>query len=183
MHFVGNRAIIMGDGSREIQLYYNAGYTALSVFLPIIFLFFGFTIAEHYNRSTRALYIALVPSGFIAGLAIVGMHYIGNLGTSNYRLINEVDFIIGAAAIAVGACWISLTLFFHFKQHWINSLWRRMMCSTLLAGAVSGMHWVASIGTKYQLVGYHQGSGGSRNTNLIVAVVMVSRFPDIIHCC
>ena len=37
MHFVGNRAIILGDGCKEIQLYYNPSFTALSVFLPIIF--------------------------------------------------------------------------------------------------------------------------------------------------
>ncbi|KAI7567699.1 hypothetical protein KC319_g20380, partial [Hortaea werneckii] len=31
MHFIGNRAIILGAGEARIQLVYNAGYTTLSV--------------------------------------------------------------------------------------------------------------------------------------------------------
>jgi hypothetical protein len=70
---------------------------------------------------------------------------------------------------------VALTLFFYFKERWINSLPRRLVCSCLLAGAVSGMHWVASVGTTYTLLNatpYASGSG--RDTTLIVAIVIVS---------
>ncbi|OCL09308.1 hypothetical protein AOQ84DRAFT_24323 [Glonium stellatum] len=172
MHFVGNRAIVLGDGKNEIQLYYNPGFTALSVFLPIIFLFFGFAVAERFTRTKRSLYLALTVTGLAAGLAITGMHYIGNFGTTNYYLYNNKSHIVGAAAIAVVACWFSFTLFFHQKEHWINTGWRRVLIACLLAGAVSGMHWTATVGTKYELRGYHRGSGADRNNNLIVATAM-----------
>ncbi|EON68873.1 hypothetical protein W97_08131 [Coniosporium apollinis CBS 100218] len=172
MHFVGNRAIILGDGCQEIQLYYNPSFTALSVFLPIIFLFFGFALAERFNRSKTAMYSSLVGSGTAAGLAITGMHYVGNFGTRNYSLANNTGYIVGAAAIAVVACWVALTVFFHWKEHWINSWWRRALCACVLAGAVSGMHWTATVGTTYTLKSYHTGNGQHRNTNLIIAISM-----------
>lgn len=174
MHFVGNRAIIMGDGSLPIQLYYNSGFTALSVFLPIIFLFFGFTTVEFRQPGQRFFWPMLVIAGIMAGLAITGMHYVGNFGISNYRLTNPAGWVVGAAAIAISASVIALTLFFYFKERWINSWARRLMCASLLAGAVSGMHWTASVGTRYQLTGVVQNGQASRDTNLIVAIVVVS---------
>ncbi|OCK85333.1 hypothetical protein K432DRAFT_377690 [Lepidopterella palustris CBS 459.81] len=174
MHFVGNRAIILGDGAREIQLYYNAGFTILSMILPIMFLFFGFSVAERFSQTKKSLYISLIVTGLAAGLAITAMHYIGNFGTTNYKLSNKVGFILGAAAIAIFACWFAFTLFFHQKEHWINTWWRRALIAGILAGTVSGMHWTASVGTTYQLRNYQHGSITSRNQNAIIAVVMVS---------
>ena len=174
MHFVGNRAIIMGDGTPSIQLYYNPGYTALSVFLPIVFLFIGFTTVELRQPGQRFFWHMLVACGVCAGLAITGMHYVGNFGISNYKVYNPVGFVIGSAAIAISASVCALSLFFFFKEKWINSIWRRIGCACLLAGAVSGMHWVATLGTSYTFLDGRGHSGSSRNTNLIVAVSIVS---------
>jgi hypothetical protein len=44
-----------------------------------------------------------------------------------------------------------------------------------LALAVSGMHWTAAAGTKYEIRGYYSGSGKGRNINLITAICLVSR--------
>lgn len=173
MHFVGNRAIVLGDGSEEIQLYYNPGFTALSAFLPIIFLFCGLTTVEVRRPGQRFFWPALVVAGVVAGLAITGMHYVGNFGISNYRLHFPAGYVIGAAAIAICASITALTLFFYFKERWINSLPRRLVCACLLAGAVSGMHWVASVGTTYTLLGVAaDASSMGRDTNLIVAIVI-----------
>jgi NO-binding membrane sensor protein with MHYT domain len=175
MHFVGNRAITMGDGTLEIQLYYNSGFTALSVFLPIIFLFFGFTTVEFRQPGQRFFWPSLVLAGIIAGLAITGMHYVGNFGISNYKLTNPAGYVVGSAAIACAASVTALSLFFYFKERWINSWMRRLACACLLAGAVSGMHWTATVGTRYTLSNKHKaGSSTSRDTNLIVAIVVVS---------
>lgn len=173
MHFVGNRAITMGGGELDIQLFYNPGFTALSVFLPIIFLFFGFTAVELRQPSQRFFWPSLVLAGMIAGLAITGMHYVGNFGISNYKLTNPAGYVVGSAAIACVASITALSLFFYFKERWINSWIRRLACACLLAGAVSGMHWTATSGTRYELSsrnGDH--SAMSRNTNLIVAIVV-----------
>jgi len=174
MHFVGNRAIIMGDGSPELQLYYSPGFTALSAFLPIVFLFFGLSIAEYRQPDQPFFWPLLIVTGVIAGLAITGMHYVGNFGISNYELVFPVQYIIGAAAIAILASITALTLFFYFKEQWVNSLPRRLACATLLAGAVSGMHWLATVGTTYQLKYLVTGRAYDRNINLIVAIICVS---------
>lgn len=174
MHFVGNRAITMGNGDLSIQLYYNSGFTALSVFLPIVFLLFGFTTVELRQPSQRWFWPSLVLAGMIAGLAITGMHYVGNFGISNYKLTNPASHVVGSAAIACVASITALSLFFYFKERWINSWIRRLACACLLAGAVSGMHWTATSGTRYTLSSMDAShSKMSRNTNLIVAIVVV----------
>jgi NO-binding membrane sensor protein with MHYT domain len=174
MHFVGNRAITLGDGNSNIQLDYNPGFTALSAFLPIIFLFFALSLFELRQPSDRSFWPILVFAGFIAGFSITGMHYVGNFGISNYQCHNPAAYVIGAAAIAIVASIVALSLFFYFREKWVNSFPKRMASSALLAGAVSGMHWLASIGTTYTLKKAVTWTKDTRNINLIVAIICVS---------
>jgi NO-binding membrane sensor protein with MHYT domain len=178
MHFVGNRAIILGGGEKEIQLYYSSSFTAVSAILPIIVIFMGLLIVDRFYKGSKSFttrYLALLGCGICTGASVTEMHYLGNQGTSNYRLIPVLPYIIGAAIIAVVACCVAFTLFFHWSKHWINNLRRRIVVSCVLAIAVAGMHWTAAAGTSYELQGYHVGPGQARNTNLIIAVCLVSR--------
>ncbi|KAK0901885.1 hypothetical protein LTR57_019945 [Friedmanniomyces endolithicus] len=86
MHFIGNRAIVLANGDSRMQLVYNSGYTTLSVFLPIIGLTLAFSAAEYPSKSKVLHWCALICTGTFAGLSVVGMHYIGNFGISNYTL-------------------------------------------------------------------------------------------------
>lgn len=179
MHFVGNRAIVLGEGEDDIQLYYSPVFTAVSAILPIVVIFLGLLVADRFykgNRSSKTRYVALLVCGVCAGAAVTEMHYLGNQGTTNYRLEPSWPFIIGAASIAIGACLIAFGLFFHWSGHWMNNIWRRLLVACFLAVAVSGMHWTAAAGTVYELRGYHGGSGQARNVNLIIAVCLVSRY-------
>lgn len=180
MHFVGNRAIVLGDGEDEIQLYYSSTYTAVSAVLPIIVIFLGFLLADLFfkgSKNTTTRYLALLMCGVCCGAAVTEMHYLGNNGTTDYRLEPAWQYIVGAASIAVGACCIAFGLFFHWSGHWMNTLWRRTIVSCFLAVAVSGMHWTAAAGTVYELRGYHKGSINARNVNLIIAVCLVRKSP------
>jgi NO-binding membrane sensor protein with MHYT domain len=174
MHFVGNRAIILGDGRPELQLVYSPGYTALSAFLPIVFLLIAFTIIEFRQPGEKAFWPCLVLSSFIVGLAFTGMHYVGNFGVSNYDLSNKAAFIVGAGAFAIAASLTALSLFFYFKEKWVNSFWRRIACASVLASAVPVLHWVATVGTTYRLKAEGEDKTYSRNVNLIVAIICVS---------
>jgi NO-binding membrane sensor protein with MHYT domain len=176
MHSIGNRAIILGDGRMELQLTYNAGYTTLSAFLPIVILFLGLTLGEYLVANHKGVWSFLIVGGFVVGLSITGMHYIGNLGISNYKLLNSPGYIVGAAAIAVGVSIAALSLFFYLKAKWIHSWPRRIAIAVLLACTVSGMHWLATVGTTYVLIELTPNEG-TRDVNLIVAIVCVS--PDI----
>lgn len=177
MHFVGNCAIILGEGEREIQLYYNTTYTTVSAILPIVVSFLGLLAVDRFhknNKSAKQRYASLLICGIMCGAAVAEMHYLGNQGTTNYRLEPLPGYIVGAATIAIGSCLIAFGLFFHWSGHWMNDIWRRIIVACFLALAVCGMHWTAAAGTYYELRGYHEGSGNARNTNNIIAVCMVS---------
>lgn len=173
MHFVGNRAIELGDGSKEIQLYYSPEFTALSVILPVMFIFIGFYVAESFSRTRRSQYLSVGITGISAGLAIVGMHYIGNFGTTTYRMDNEPTYIIGAVLIATLSCYVAITLFFHQREQWINTWVRRCLVAAILSTAVCGMHWTAAAGTRYRLKELYRGKEQARNKILIVAIFLV----------
>lgn len=206
MHFVGNRAIVLGDGEDAIQLYYSeltvvftfiwvteanivaslgATYTAVSAILPVVVIFIGLLIADRFYRGGKGAVVrfaSLLVCGLCAGAAVTEMHYLGNNGTTNYHLHLNWAFVIGAALIAVGACVLSFGLFFHWSKLWMNNIWRRTLVACFLALAVSGMHWTAAAGTWYEIRGYHVGPGQQRNTNLIISLCLVSSsFSNLFH--
>ncbi|KAF1833361.1 hypothetical protein BDW02DRAFT_383881 [Decorospora gaudefroyi] len=175
MHFVGNRAIVLGDGEDEIQMYYSSTYTAISAVLPVVVIFLGLSAADRFykgNKGSVVRFASLGVCGLCGGAAVTEMHYLGNNGTTNYHLILSWSHVFGAALMAVGSCFISFGLFFHWSKHWMNNIWRRIVVALFLAVAVSGMHWTAAAGTWYEIRGYHTGSGAERNINLIISLCL-----------
>ncbi|KAF2848039.1 hypothetical protein T440DRAFT_455405 [Plenodomus tracheiphilus IPT5] len=175
MHFVGNRAIVLGDGEEAIQLYYSSTYTAVSAILPVVVIFIGLLVADRfYKGSKRAMtrFASLGVCGLCAGAAVTEMHYLGNNGTTNYRLQLSWPHVIGAASIATIASLLAFGLFFHWSKHWMDNIWRRIVVACFLAIAVSGMHWTAAAGTRYEIRGYHRGPGQERNVNLIISLCL-----------
>ncbi|KAF2863931.1 hypothetical protein K470DRAFT_239807 [Piedraia hortae CBS 480.64] len=150
MHFIGNRAIVLGDGDPRKQLVYSPGYTTLSIFLPIIGLTLAFSAAELSARTTFLHWAALTCTGIFAGLSIVGMHYVGNFGISNYSLHYAHRLIVASVIIAIGDCMLVLLLFYTLREKWISSWWKRLLCAAFLAGGVSAMHFSASTGCRYE---------------------------------
>lgn len=77
--------------------------------------------------------------------------------------------------IAVVASIVALSVFFVLRAAWTNSWWKRAVCAVILAGAVFGMHWTASIGTNYRL---KQGARSishsiSRDLTVIAVIVLI----------
>lgn len=175
MHFVGNRSIVLGNGEDQVQLVYDPGFTILSSALPVIGLTFAFYIAELRIKSFTIRRLLDVVTGILAGLSVVGMHYVGNLGTLNYNLIYPPRYIVAACIIAVGDCIIAMVLFFYFKERWISVFWKRLFCAVILAVAVCGMHFTASVGCTYQLKQVGSTTPRERNTAVIIAGILVSR--------
>ncbi|KAI1737202.1 FAD dependent oxidoreductase-domain-containing protein [Xylaria scruposa] len=171
MHFVGNRAIILGPGQIELQIAYSSGFTAFSFFLPILVLIAAFIAAGANNHVSLW---RIIVGGTLAGGAICGMHYIGDSSIANYTCQYKVANVVGSAIIAVVASNVALSMFFLWRASWTNSWWKRGLSAILLASAVSGMHWCASTGTDYRLVKLNESGKLSRKT--IVAVVTVLSF-------
>jgi NO-binding membrane sensor protein with MHYT domain len=182
MHFVGNRAVVLGNDERVLQIEYNSGFTALSFFVPILVLLAAFTAVGVNDKVSK---IRVLFGGTLAGLAICGMHYLGQAGIDNYTCIYQVGNVIGAAVIAVIASVTALSVFFVLRASWTNSWWKRALCAIILAGAVSGMHWLATVGTNYRLIATSTGRNGkiSRDQTVIVVIVLVSHLsrPETVY--
>lgn len=173
MHFIGNRAIILGGGDPNIQLVYSPGYTILSVFLPIIGLTIAFSVAEMDIHFAAVRWCLLVVTGIFAGMSIVAMHYVGNFGISNYKLEYAAEFLAASMIIAVGDCLIVLVLFYKLREHWISHWWSRILCAMVLAGGVSAMHFTASTHCAYTIRDYHSAAAlRSRNLQVIIAAAL-----------
>jgi hypothetical protein len=138
------------------------------VFLPVIGLTAAFAAAEYRTAKPLHHWLALSTTGIIAGLSIVGMHYIGNLGTSNYKLQYNPKFLAAAFIIAEGDCLLVLVLFYTWREAWINSWWKRLFCASFLAAGVSAMHFTASVGCRYVFQHYAT-AGRQRDVQVLVA--------------
>ncbi|KAH8661023.1 hypothetical protein BGZ61DRAFT_564452 [Ilyonectria robusta] len=170
MHFIGNRAIYILDGEEELQIAYSTRLTILSLFVPILLLLLAFLVVSSNDRM-RWSRIGL--SGSLSGVAICGMHYLGNASINNYCCSYQTVYVVVAALIAVAASTTALALFFVFDAAWTNAWWRRVGCAMVLAGAVSGMHWCAAAGTRYTLLHlYSPRNGMSRDTTIIVVICL-----------
>lgn len=102
------------------------------------------------------------------------MHYLGDASISNYASEYDVGYVVGAVLIAVVASVVALSVFFVFRHAWADSWWKTGLSAVVLAGAVSGMHWCASMGTRYRLRIVEGGSSTvSMNKSVIVVIVLV----------
>jgi NO-binding membrane sensor protein with MHYT domain len=172
MHYIGNRATVLGDGEIAIQIAYNQGFTALSFFVPIVVLLAAFMAVGSDDRISK---LRLSVGGVLAGLAICGMHYLGQAGISNYTCIYSIGYIVGSAVVAVFASVTALSVFFALRAAWTDSWWKRALCALILGVAVFGMHWIASIGTQYRLKQVNPSVTHDipRNSTVIVIIVLV----------
>jgi NO-binding membrane sensor protein with MHYT domain len=162
----------MANGNAELQIAYSQTYTALSFFVPIVVLLAAF-LAIGTNDQVSKLRVA--SGGTLAGFSICGMHYVGQSGITNYICVYNVANVVGSAVIAVVASVTAITIFFVLRAAWTDSWWKRALCALLLAGAVSGMHWIASAGTEYRYKQLNTGVQLSRNPTVIVVIVLVRR--------
>lgn len=172
MHFVGNRAIILGNGELALQIAYNGGFTAISFFFAVIMLFMALAAM---GAKDELDFVRLSLGGTLAGLGICGMHYVGQAGITNYDCIYTIVYVIGSAIIAIVSVNVSLGTFFIFRAAWKASWWKRGVCALILAGAISGMYWLALAGTQYRLKQeFSFASNNSRNATTISVIVLVS---------
>ncbi|KAI0884814.1 FAD dependent oxidoreductase-domain-containing protein [Annulohypoxylon maeteangense] len=149
MHFVGNRAIVLAHNEPELRINYSSGFSALSFFAPVIVLLVTFLAI---GASYKVSWWRICCGGILAGTSISGMHYLGNLSIENYDCVYNAVYVTGAAIIAIFDSTLALSLFFVFRASWRNTWWKRSLSAFVLAGAVSGMHWVAAVGTQYRLL-------------------------------
>ncbi|KAF5714433.1 signaling ykoW [Fusarium mundagurra] len=151
MHFIGNRAIDLADGQPELQVAYSGGFTAISFFVPILVLLASFMAVGTNNAVS---WWRLIAGGFLCGTAPA--------------------YVTGSAIIAIVASNVALAMFFVFRAMWVNTWWKRVIATIVLAGAVSGMHWCASVGTRYRLKRIRPNGNEPSGTGTVVVVICMS---------
>ncbi|KAL8919873.1 MAG: hypothetical protein Q9172_004778 [Xanthocarpia lactea] len=161
----------MLDGQHHIQIQYSAGYTAGSFFLPICVVCIAFYLLS-LSEKVNIIRIAVV--GFLTGAAVCGMHYLGQGGIANYYVSYEWPYVVGSAFIAVAAATVALGVFFYLKHNWAYNWWKRGLCAALLAASVSGMHWVATMGTVYRHRSEARKGGGLGRQDTVVIVLCLA---------
>lgn len=172
MHFIGNRAIVLGNGEANLQILYNVAFTGTSFVLPVAVLLFAFYAV---GVEEKAGYIRILIGGLLTGSSVCGMHYVGQLGISNYSCSYHPANVVGSAIIAIFSSTTALGIFFRWRATWTDSWWRRGMCACLLAVAVTGMHWTAAVGTSYRDHDRNivNGTQLSRSQVVIICAVLV----------
>ncbi|KAH7142184.1 hypothetical protein EDB81DRAFT_899787 [Dactylonectria macrodidyma] len=171
MHFIGNTAINLANGEPELQIQYSSGFTAVSFFVPIVVLLAAF-IAVGTNNAVS--WRRVTAGGILCGAAICGMHYVGNASISNYICIYQPAYIVSAATISIITSTIALAIFFIFRAMWVTSWRKRTISAVVLAGAVSGMHWCAVVGTRYRLISIKSKDNKLSRTATVIVVICLS---------
>ena len=149
MHYLANKSIIILDTQPGLQIIYSPGFTAGSSLLSF------FVVASAFYLLSISGVVTL-PSTIVAGIfmggAICGMHYLGQVGISNFECTYNWRYVVGSAIVSVTASTIALGFFFYLKSNWTSTWFKRVGVALMLATGVSGMHWVATFGTEYRLI-------------------------------
>lgn len=149
MHFVGERALTLGQDEPELRIDYSSTFSILAFLLPVMVLCAAF-LTTGANKIVS--WWRICCGGVLAGLSICGMHYLGNASIYNYQCEYSKVHIVGAALTATFDSITTLSLLFVFRASWRKSWWKRALVAFLLAGGISAMHWIAALGTDYRLL-------------------------------
>ena len=173
MYFIGDRAIVLGDGQAQLQIVYSTEFTIISFFLPVVVLFLAFS---NVGSKEHMSVTEVILGGALTGFGICGMHYMGQAGILNYECVYLIPFVIGAVITAVVISITALGVFFLFRILWDTAWWKRPICALVLASGVSGMHWLASVGTQYRLKKADPTLAHSfpKDAILIIVIILVS---------
>ncbi|CAG8951547.1 hypothetical protein HYFRA_00007463 [Hymenoscyphus fraxineus] len=169
MHFVGIRAIILGDGQSQIQVAYSPGFTVLSFFLPIILVMLAFWTAGP-NETVSISRVCL--GGTLAGLGFCISNYLGQAGISNYACFYIVGYFIASAAISILASVTALGVLLHFRATWRIFWWKRAGSAAIFSIGIAAANWFSICGTEYQLKKVEKTITSNRTTSISTIIVI-----------
>ncbi|PQE26155.1 MHYT domain signaling protein [Rutstroemia sp. NJR-2017a BBW] len=173
MHYIGDHALTLGHGEPYLQVSYNTTSTPQAFLLPVVVFFMSFWAVGSHETVNIA---RVCMGGTLAGLGICGMHYLGQASISNYRCFYIIAYVVGSVLVAIAGCVVPIFLFFRWRAVWAIRWWKRGVCASILAFAVSGNHWLASAGTHYLLVAPQPPvrADSSRHLAIIVAIILTT---------
>lgn len=105
--------------------------------------------------------------------SICGMHYLGDKAIDNFEPVYSTINVVASVVIAIVATNVALMLFFVVRKNFTNSWWKRVLLAFLLALAVSGMHWTASLGTTF-VFNRERPNNASQSSRQWVVIIVVA---------
>ncbi|KAL1917863.1 uncharacterized protein VTP21DRAFT_3697 [Calcarisporiella thermophila] len=146
MHFIGNNALILGDGVNTVQLIYAPGYTVASLIVAVVCV----GVAFYFVGSAESVSLTRVGLvGILAGFGIPSMHYVGQFAIIHYRIRYELSLVIASFFIGITALSVALIIFFYLESQWKDRWHKRFGCALIMGIAVCGMHYVGMSATHY----------------------------------
>lgn len=124
-------------------------------------------ILGYQFQGRKARCAKLIATGLVAGLAIVGMHYVGDAGISNYKVRNSPGSMAGAWLIACAGMTVIVLLHCILQNILLGTLLMRFVLALLMATSVTGMHSAASLGATYM---FKQANSAQSTVNVNAAI-------------
>jgi NO-binding membrane sensor protein with MHYT domain len=136
MHFIGMLAFHL-----PIPVSYDIAITLLSLLIAVAASWFALLVASRDTLSNRRLALA----GFLMGMAIISMHYVGMEAMRMQPPIRYQPLLfVASIAIAVLASAIALWNAFKLRlETIISAFWKKAGSALAMGSAIYGMHYTA----------------------------------------
>jgi diguanylate cyclase (GGDEF)-like protein len=133
MHFIGMLAFHL-----PVPIAYDALLTSISVIPAIASALLGFYLLQTSTMHLRHI----VVGGFLMGLGIAAMHYIGMAALKMQPAINYNPLLlIISVVIAVAAAICALLIMYAGEKSSLSLLVRHMLGALIMGSAIAGMHY------------------------------------------
>lgn len=136
MHFVGMLALKMDVGS---------SYSLLETVVSLVAAIVGTSLAFGYAARAPKELPRIMLAGFLLGLGVVVMHYLGMYGLKINGYI-QWNFVYVAASVAIAVVAATAALWLGFNS---NSLTKRLAAAVVMGAAVCTMHYVGMAAAEF----------------------------------
>jgi len=145
MHFIGMLAY-----ETDMLMSYDMGLTAVSILLAIISAAFALWVIAKPNLSmSRIFFSSLVMGGGISTMHFTGMAGMKMPATISYDVGLVVISIIVAIVASFAAIWVSIN---QEKYDVENNVTKKIVGASILAVAISGMHYIGMAAVNFSNV-------------------------------
>ena len=164
MHFIGMLAYHTTG-----NISYNGSLTFLSMMVSVLAAYLAFRIAMRENPGKWAV----IFGGFVMGLGISSMHYVGMAGMEMAgEIIYQPLLVIVSIVIAIAASCAAMLLFVKFREE-SSAESMKWLAAVIMGVAVSGMHYSGMLAADIRMSVYEQGhTGGEANILLLIGVTL-----------
>tara|TARA_R110000772_G_C13304256_1_gene439196 strand:+ start:4410 stop:5057 length:648 start_codon:yes stop_codon:yes gene_type:complete len=151
MHFIGMFALQL-----PVSLRYSVGYTILSLLLAVVASFAGFSFVYLLRK-----FHWVFAGGFIMGLGIAGMHYLGMMAMQmEVQMRYDLNLVTLSVVIAIIVSTAALLILMKMEQGVLEErFFTKAITALVMGAAVSSMHYTGMAAVTFTLIQSTPASG------------------------